>query len=153
MLRGQQAANRHPGRRVFRVAACCAVLAAVAPAGTWALFSGTRGHAPSLLHGAQFTPTVAPLVSHVRVRSQVTLTWSAVTISSGATVHYHVIRIPVAGSPVEVCTGASAPVTTGGTVSCTQSIPGANNNDLYTEQPYVVYLGQQTWSIPASTPA
>lgn len=153
MLRGQQAANRHPGRRVLRLVACCTMVAAISPAGTFALFSGTRGHAPSLLHGAHFTPAVAPVVSHVRVRNQITLSWSAVTISSGATVHYRVIRIPVAGSPVEVCTGASAPVTTGGTVSCTQSIPGANNNDLYTEQPYVVYLGQQTWSIPASTPA
>lgn len=149
----QQAANSRSGRRAFCVVACCAVLATTAPAGSFALFSGARGHGPSVLQGAHFSPAVAPVVSHVRVRSQVTLTWSAVTISSGATVLYRVMRIPVAGSPVEVCTGASAPVTTAGTVSCTQAIPGANNNDTYTEQPYIAYLGQVTWSLPASTPA
>lgn len=148
-----QAANHRSSARAFRAVACCAVLAATAPAGTFALFSGTRGHSPSLLHGAHFSPAVAPVVSHVRVRNQITLTWQAVTISSGATVLYRVMRIPVTGSPQEVCTGVSAPVTTGTTVSCTAAIPGANSNDTYTEQPYVAYQGQMTWSLPASTPA
>lgn len=153
MLEARQAVISRSLRRAFWVAACCAVLAVVTPAGTLARFSGARGQTPTLFHGAYFSPAVAPVVSNVRVRNQITLSWSAVTVSSGATVHYRVMRIPVAGTPVEVCTGASAPVTTGGSVSCTEAIIGGNPTDTYTEQPYVSYLGQMTWSLPASTPA
>lgn len=154
MLRAHPAATHRSLLRVCLVVTCCAVVAAVAPAGTFALFSGTRAHAPTLLHGAEFSPAVAPIVSHVRVRNETTLSWSAVTISSGTTVLYRVMRIPGGGgSPVQVCTGASAPVTTGGSVSCTETIVGAKPTDTYTEQPYVAHLGQMTWSIAPSIPA
>lgn len=153
MLGLRSAAFHRSVRRVLWSTACCGLLLTVTPAGLLARFSADHGEVPTELQGARFSPSIAPMVSHVRLRNQITLTWSAVAISSGYTVLYHVTRIPVAGSPIQICTGATAPVTAGGSVSCTEAIPGANPNDRYTEQPYVTYLGQMTWSIPASVPA
>lgn len=50
---------------------------------------------------------------------------------------------------VEPCTGADAPVASGGTVRCIDRKPGATST--YTVQAYVVSsTGAQTWSLPPS---
>jgi len=133
--------------------ACGALLTATAPGGALARFTGVRAASPSAFRGITFSPAVAPVVASQRVRPYVQLTWAAVTVSNGATVRYRVMRKPPFGSPVEVCTGASTPSTSGGIVTCMATEVGASAMDTYTEQPYVQYLGVMTWSLPASSPA
>ena len=100
-----------------------------------------------------FVPSTAPAIVRSGSGSSPTLTWSAVAVTSGATVSYLVTRIPKNGSPIEVCTGADAPVLSGSTVSCVDRVYGSNPNDKYTEQPYLIRSGQTTWSLLASTPS
>ena len=128
----------------------------LAPAGgasTLALFHGALPDNQHVLSAASFTPSVAPTITRSGVTATPVLSWSPVVLSSGATVSYTVTRIPKVGSPVAVCTGTDAPVLAGGIVSCTDRIHGANPNDRYTEQPYLVRSGQVTWSLAASAPS
>lgn len=118
-----------------------------------ALFHGSLPANQHVLAAASFSPAVAPTITRSGLAATPVLSWAPVVLSSGATVSYTVIRIPKVGSPVEVCTGADAPVLASGVVSCTDRVHGANPNDRYTEQPYLVRSGQVTWSLAASTPS
>lgn len=149
----QQAITRRGTSAALWVVACCALIGVTVPGGAHARFTGAGSMTPNQFNGATFSPTTAPIVTVTRSRGVVTLSWTAVTISNGATVSYRVMRIANNGSSVQVCTGAAAPTTTSGTASCQDTVSGASASDKYTEQPYVQYLGTMTWSRPASTPA
>lgn len=122
-------------------------------ASTLALFRGVLPNDSHQWGATTFVPSTAPAITRSGSGFPPTLTWSAVTVTSGATVSYAVMRIPKVGTPVAVCTGADAPTLSGSTVSCVDRVHGANPNDKYTEQPYLIRSGQTTWSLAASTPS
>lgn len=99
--------------------------------------------------GGSFNLAVTPVPSAVRRGPNVHLTWTAVTVSSGDTVHYRVMRTSPGLAAVQTCTGADTPVTSGGIVTCIDRKPGATSS--YTVQAYVVSsTAVETWSLPAS---
>lgn len=102
--------------------------------------------------GAVFSDTVTPTPVAVRRGPNVHLSWTAVTISSGDMISYRVMRTTAGVSPVQVCTGVDAPVTSGTTVTCIDRKPGATSS--YTVQAYVTTAsGVETWSLPVSLAA
>ncbi len=147
----------HPKPAALGLAASAALLGSLmslAGAGPVATASGFSGSlvTTSTIRAATFSPSVAPLVTSVRRQATNQLSWAAVSVPSGAAVLYVVIRIPANGSPVQVCTGADTPTSSGGVVTCVDRFPSSNGADLYTEQPYLVVGGVRTWSLPASAP-
>ena len=126
-------------------------MAGTSPAGTVAGFSGNLV-TTATVHAAAFSPSVAPLVTAVRRQAMNQLSWTAVSVPSGATVMYEVIRIPNNGPPVPVCTGADTPSSSGGVVTCVDRFPSSNGADSYTEQPYLMIGTLRTWFLPASVP-
>ncbi len=142
-------------RKTIAIAAVFAALTLLHSniASTNAVFAGTETSADNQFAGATFSPTVAPVVSPTARPNSVSLSWTAVTISSGRTVTYVVMRIPTSGPAVAVCTGANAPVQSGSTMSCTDNSAAHGLAFTYTEQP-VVYVGATaTWSLNASAPS
>lgn len=70
-------------------------------------------------------------------------------MTSGDTVHYRVMRTSPGLTAVQTCTGADAPVTSGGIVTCIDRKPGSTST--YTIEAYVVSTtGVETWSLPPS---
>ncbi len=122
-------------------------------ASTLALFRGVLPNSNHQLGAATFVPLTAPAITRSGLASTPTLTWSTVTLTNGAPVSYVVMRVPKVGTPVEVCKGADAPALSGSTVSCVDRVHGANPNDRYTEQPYLLRSGQVTWTLSASAPS
>jgi len=119
-------------------------------ASTNAVFVGTKTSAVNQFAGATFSPTVAPVVSPTSHPNNISLSWSAVTISSGGTITYVVMRYPATGPGVAVCTGADVPTQSGSTMSCSDKSVVSGTAYTYTEQP-VVYVGATaTWSLKAS---
>lgn len=98
---------------------------------------------------ATFSVPVTPTPTAVRRGVNVHLSWQAVTISSGDVVRYLVLRHGTNSVSTEACTGADAPVTSGGLVTCIDRKPGSSGT--YTVQAYVTTpAGATTWTLPAS---
>jgi len=98
---------------------------------------------------AEFSVPITPTPTVVRRGVNVHLSWNAVTISSGDAVRYLVVRHTPNAAPVEVCTGADSPVTSGTLVTCIDRKP--SQTGAYSVQAHVVSSsGSTTWSLPAS---
>lgn len=109
-------------------------------ASTTRSFSATAG---------SFSVAVTPTPTAIRRGPNVHLSWAAVTVSSGDIVNYRVMRTSPGLAAVQICTGADAPVTSGGVVTCIDRKPGATST--YTAQAYVVSTtGAETWSLTPS---
>ncbi len=142
-------------RKTIAIAAVCAALTLLHSnfASTNAVFVETKTSAVNQFAGATFSPTVAPVVSTTSHPNSVSLSWTAVTISSGRAITYVVMRIPTSGPAVAVCTGGNVPTMSGSTMSCTDNSAANGVAYTYTEQP-VVYVGATaTWSLNASAPS
>jgi len=98
---------------------------------------------------AEFSVPITPTPTVIRRGVNMHLSWQAVTISSGDPVRYWVVRQTPNATPVEVCTGADSPVTSGTLVTCIDRKPGQSG--AYSVQAHVVSSsGTTTWSLPAS---
>lgn len=139
-------------RKTIAIAAVCAVLTLLHSnfASTNAVFAQSRTSTDNQFAGATFSPAVAPVVSLVSNGNSITLTWSRVTISSGAAVSYEVLRTPVTGAAVAVCTGVDTPTQTGSNMTCTDSTAVSGAAYTYTEQPILFVGAVATWSLAAS---
>lgn len=116
-----------------------------------ALWTTVRSSTPDSFAGGKFSPSVAPLITQKFRGVNDLLGWPAVTFSGTATVSYVVTRIEPNGTVTVVCTGADAPVVSGGSVTCTDR--KAPKSSLYSEQPVILSAGSVTWSLTPSTPA
>lgn len=119
-------------------------------ASTNAVFADTETSADNQFAGATFSPTVAPVVSPTSHPNSISLTWSAVTISSGSTITYSVMRTAATGPAVAVCTGVNTPTQTGPNMTCTDSTAVSGAAYTYTEQPIVFVGAVATWSLAPS---
>ncbi len=119
--------------------------------GTSSLSSATRASATHSFAGATFSPTVTPTIVKVKVSGNMNLSWSQVTVSSGAAITYVVKRTSGTGTVTTICTAVGAITISLGVVRCTDGSPGAN--PTYTQQPTIVRNSQTTWTRPASNPA
>ena len=116
-----------------------------------AVFAGTRGSVHTFA-GATFSPAVAPVVTKTKSGKDNYLSWTAVSVRPGAVITYSVVRYRNGANPTAVCTGASAPVLSTGTVTCADTNP-PNGSLTYSEQPTVTANGAATWSLSPSVPA
>jgi len=139
-------------RRSIAIATIGAALALLHPifGSTSAMFSGTFAQQTNQFAGATFSPTVAPVVSPTSHPNSISLSWTAVAISSGRTITYSVMRSEATGSAVAVCTGAALPTKSGSTMSCTDNSVVTGVAYTYTEQPVVNVGAVATWSLPPS---
>lgn len=119
--------------------------------GTSSLHSAIQTSATHSFVGATFTPTLAPVISKVKVNGNMNLSWTEVTTTSGIVVDYVVERISGQGTVTTICTAVGAITISLGVVRCTDGSPGAQ--PTYTQQPIVIRDSQTTWSRPASIPA
>lgn len=119
---------------------------------TSAMFSATHISTANVFVGATFTPSVAPAISARDTGNAITLTWSVVSISSGVTVSYEIVRY-AAGVAQAVCTAPGAITFTTTTAQCRDDTAQPTTQYTYTEQPFVLRGGVRTWSLPASTPS
>ena len=113
-----------------------------------ALFVGSAPPATATISAAAFDTSVSPTPTVERRGRNNQLTWSGVTISSGAEVRYIVTRHRD-GTVESTCQGGGIPVITNGVVSCTdrRSEPA----DDYSVTAYVLGpTGSATWSLPES---
>ena len=117
---------------------------------TYGVFSSPALENVHSFTGATFNPLVAPVASVAMSDGRVRLTWSAVSLSSGATVSYSVTRQSTSGSTSNVCTGINVPSTVNGVVSCVDDTATVGETFSYTEQPVLLRSGLLTWSRPAS---
>ena len=117
---------------------------------TYALFEAKYATATNSFVGATFSPSVAPAISVRDTGNAITLTWPQVTISSGATVNYTVMRY-ANGIGEQVCVAAGAITLTNGTLQCRDDTALPATTYTYTEQPFVSYGGAMTWSLAPST--
>lgn len=119
---------------------------------TYAMFEAKYATATNSFVGATFSPSVAPTISVRDTGNAITLTWPLVTISSGATVNYTVMRY-ANGIGEQVCTAAGAITLATGTLQCRDDTALSAIAYTYAEQPYVTYGGAVTWSLAPSTPS
>ena len=164
-MRGRPAVHRaHLGlssrrgrltRRVVQgalLAGCVLAVPVHAEAGVAArLSSRNLASTPSTFAGGTFSPAVAPVITQTFRGVNFQLGWQAVTFGGARPVTYLVTRIEPGGATVPVCTGVDAPVTSAGTVTCSDK--KAPKGSLYTEQPVILVAGAVTWSLAPSTPA
>lgn len=139
-------------RRSIAIATIAAALALLHPVfnSTNAMFGQTFAQQTNQFAGATFSPTVAPVVSVSPYANGVSLSWSRVAISSGASVTYEVMRSTTGLSPVAVCVGVDAPTVLGASMNCVDTTAASGVSYTYTEKP-VVYSGVTlTWSLPVS---
>ena len=115
----------------------------------YAMFEARRSSATNSFVGATFSPSVAPTISVRDTGNAITLTWPQVTISSGATVNYIVMRY-VNGIGEPVCTATGAITLTTGTLQCRDDTASPLTTYTYTQQPFVTYGGATTWSLSPS---
>jgi hypothetical protein len=113
-----------------------------------ALFAGSAPPATATISAAAFDASVSPTPTVKRRGRNNQLTWSAVTVSSGAEVRYIVLRHRDGGDEL-TCVGSDSPVVFGGVASCTDR--RSDRNDEYSVTAYVVGpTGSTTWSLPES---
>ena len=115
----------------------------------YAMFEARRTSTTNSFVGATFSPSVAPTISVRDTGNAITLTWPQVTISSGATVNYIVMRY-VNGIGTAVCTATGAITLTTGTLQCRDDTAVPATTYTYTQQPFVTYGGATTWSLAPS---
>lgn len=101
---------------------------------------------------AVFMPTSAGAVTATLVPGGVALTWTP-SAAGAATVTYRVQRTDDLGATMAVCTGASAPTASSGTVGCVDSTVQPGRTYRYVQQPVLVRNGVDTWSQPQSAPS
>ena len=116
----------------------------------YAMFQARYATSTNSFVGATFSPSVAPTISVRDTGNAITLSWSQVTISSGATVSYTVMRY-ANGVAEPVCTAAGSITFTNGTLQCRDDTALPATTYTYTEQPFVSYGGAMTWSLAPST--
>lgn len=116
---------------------------------TRANFTTTFATFTSDFAGATFTPSVASAISARETGNAITLTWSIVSISSGAAVNYEIVRY-AAGVAQVVCTAPGAITFTTTTAQCRDDTAQPTTQYTYTQQPFVLRGGVRTWSLPVS---
>ena len=139
-------------RKLIAIATIGAALTLLHPTfgSTSAMYSQSTNNQSNQFAGATFSPTVAPVVSLTSNANGISLSWSRVTISSGATVSYVVIRTTAGAQPTQVCTGVDVPVLTGNQMTCSDPTALTGVPYSYTEQPVVVVSTSVTWSLSPS---
>ena len=124
----------------------------VHPGNVNAMFSTTYATSNNSFAGATFSPAVAPVISARETGNAITLTWSLVTISSGATVSYRITRYSFGVAEV-ICTAAGAITLTTTTAQCRDTTALTGTAYSYTEEPFVTAGGVTTWSLAPSSPS
>jgi len=131
-----------------------ALVAATTPvvAGSAAAFFDALPPRSASMSAAEFAPSSAGAVTASLAAGGVALTWAPST-AGAATVTYRVQRTDDLGATVAVCTGASAPTASTGTVGCVDSTVQPGRTYRYVQQPVLVQNGVETWSQPPSAPS
>lgn len=139
-------------RKLIAIATISAALALLQPTfgSTNAMFSQTTNNQANQFAGATFSPTVASVVSLTSNANGISLSWSRVSVSSGVTVSYIVMRSTAGAPATQVCTGVDTPVQTGTSMTCNDASAVTGVPYTYTEQPVVLVSSTTTWSLPTS---